>query len=74
MDERERIEGGLEEGAFQGRYSSWGEDVGYMGAGSSREDLAFQGPETGLVDWKGKPPSSSTRNDDLDFMGRGSEV
>lgn len=50
MDERDRIEGGLEEGAFQGRNSSWGEDVGYIGAVSSREDLAFQGPEPGLED------------------------
>ena len=74
MDERERIEGGLEEGAFQGRNSSWGEDVVNMGAVSSREDLGFQGPELGLEDWKGKPPSSSARNDALDFIGRGSEV
>ena len=74
IDERERMEPGLEEGIFQGRYSSWGEEVGYMGAVSSREDLVFQGPEPGLEGWKGKPPSSSARNDDLDLMGRGSEV
>ena len=74
MDERERMEGGFEEGIFQGRYSSWGEAVGYIEGFSSREDLGFQGPETGLEDWKGKPPSSSTRNDDLDLIGRGSEV
>lgn len=73
-DERERMEPGLEGGAFQGRNSSCGEEVGYMGAVSSREDLGFQGTEPGLEDWKEKPPSSSTRNDDLDLMGRGSEV
>ena len=74
MDERERIEPGLEGGAFQGRNSSWGEEVGYIGAVSSKEDLGFQGPELGLEGWKGKPPSSSARNDDLDLIGRGSEV
>ena len=74
MDERDRMEPALEGDTFQGRNSSWGEEVGYIGVGSSREDLGFQGPEPGLEGWKGKPPSSSVRNGDLDLMGRGSEV
>lgn len=45
-----------------------------MGAVSSSEDLPFQGPEPGLGDWKGEPPSSSTRNEDFALMGRGSEL
>jgi hypothetical protein len=38
----------LEEGTFHVRYSSWGEEVGYTGVVSSKEDRAFQGPEPGL--------------------------
>jgi len=53
MDERERMEPALEGGTFQERSSSWGEEVGYMGGVSSKEDLVFQGPEPGLEGWKG---------------------